>query len=135
MTNLQPKANTSPAKSIGIKSLCLSVLLALSACGGGEDDAVACATEARVSVALTVVDDLNAPVAAADVSYRVDGGAAQTLVCGSSGTCNLAYELSGAFAVSASKSGYLPASGTVTVNRDVCNVVTQKLTLTLKRAT
>lgn len=117
-----------------IKSLCLSVLLALSACGGGDDEG-ACTAEARASVALTVVDDLSAPVAAADVSYRVDGGATQTLVCGSSGTCNLAYELSGAFAVSASKSGYLPASGTVTVNRDVCNVVTQKLTLTLKRAT
>lgn len=134
MTNLQPKANTSPAKSIGIKSLCLSVLLALSACGGGDDEG-ACTLEARASVALTVVDDLNAPVAAADVSFRVDGGAVQTLVCGSSGTCNLAYELSGAFAVSASKSGYLPTSGTVTVNKDACHVVTQKLTLTLKRAT
>ncbi|WP_396267225.1 hypothetical protein [Ideonella sp.] len=108
-------------------------MLALSACGGGDDEG-ACTAEARVSVVLSIVDDLNAPVAAADVSYRVDGGAAQTLVCGASGACNIANEISGVFAVSASKSGYLPASGTVTVNRDACHVITQKLTLTLKRA-
>ena len=117
-----------------IKSLCLPVLLALSACGGGDDEG-ACTAEAKVSVALTIVDDLNAPVAAAEVSYRVNGGAAQTLVCGSSGACNVANEVSGVFAISASKSGYLPASGTVTVDRDACHVITQKLTLTLKRAT
>ncbi|MDZ7812843.1 MAG: hypothetical protein U5L74_06910 [Ideonella sp.] len=133
MENLQTTANTTSSVITLLKSLCLPVLLALSACGDGDDDG-ACTAEARASIALTVVDDLGAPVAAADVSYRVDGGAAQTLVCGSSGTCNVAYEISGVFAVSASKSGYLSAAGTVTVNRDVCHVVTQSLTLTLKRA-
>lgn len=134
MTNLQSKPDPSSAINNFFKSLCLPVLLALSACGGGDDEG-ACTAEARVSVALTIVDDLNAPVAAADVSYSVNGGAAQTLVCGSSGACNVANEVSGVFAISASKSGYLPASGTVTVERDACHVITQKLTLTLKRMT
>lgn len=133
MTNLQSKVNASSAMRSLIKSLCLPVLLALSACGGGDEGA--CTAEARVSVELTIVDDLNAPVAAAEVSYRVDGGSAQTLVCGSSGGCNVANEVSGVLAISASKNGYLPASGTVTVERDACHVMTQKLTLTLKRAT
>jgi hypothetical protein len=134
MTNLQSKANTSSAMSTFIKSLYLPVLLALSACGGG-DDGYACGAYVATSVELTVVDELNAPVPAANVSYQVDGGAPTTLVCGSTGTCNLGVELSGVFSVSASKSGHTPASGTVTVGRNVCNVQTQQLTLTLKRAT
>jgi hypothetical protein len=52
----------------------------LSACGGG-DNGIACATEARASVVLTVVDPFNMPLPGVNVTYQVNGGAAQTQTC------------------------------------------------------
>lgn len=108
--------------------LCLFALSALNACGGGEDG-IACTTEARPSVLLTVVDQLNAPLPNVTVSYQVNGGTAQSQVCEPTGSCSIAFEVSGVFSISASKTGYRPASGSVTVTRDVCHVNTERLTL------
>jgi len=68
------------------------------------------------------------------VSYAVDGGALQTLVCDTVLPCALGYELAGNYAITASKPGYTSASTTVTVGRDVCHVMTERRTLTLQPA-
>lgn len=111
--------------------LTLSALV--SACGGGDlgDGLVVCTTEARTSVLVTVVDQVGAPLPGVTVSYRVDGGAAQSQPCDVSGACPLAFEVSGVFTFTASKLGYTSPSRTVTVKRDACHVVTERVTLTL----
>ena len=115
--------------------LCMLFVLAVSACGGGEEDGIVCTTEARTSVLLTVVDRLNAPLPGVNVTYQVNGGAGQSQACEASGKCAIAFEVSGVFSITASKAGYTTASGTVTVTRDVCHVTTESLTLTLRSAT
>jgi hypothetical protein len=112
--------------------LTLSVLT--TACGGGSGDGLACTTEARPSVLLTVVDPQNAPLAGAVATFQVNGGPAQTQACDANGLCALAFELAGDFSISASRTGYLPATGTLRVSRDECHVITARLTLTLRPA-
>lgn len=120
--------------------LCLLALSAVSACGGGDDGiapsppiaSIPCTTELRTSVVLTVVDQFNAPLSGVNVRYQVNGGAAQNQVCESTGSCAIAFEVGGVFLITASKVGFTPASGMVTVNRDVCHVITESLTLTLR---
>jgi hypothetical protein len=115
-------------------SLALSALV--SACGGGDpgDGLVVCTTEARTSVLVTVVDQVGASLSGVTVSYRVDGGAAQSQPCDASGACALAFEVSGVFAFTAYKLGYTPLSGKATVKRDACHVITERVTLTLTPA-
>jgi hypothetical protein len=111
----------------------LALTTGLAACGGGDDDGIACTAEARVSVALSVVDGSGSALADVTVAYRVDGGSEQTLSCGPAGTCELAYEVRGTFDISARKAGHVPAAGTVTVTGDACHVQTKSLTLVLVR--
>jgi hypothetical protein len=109
--------------------------LLMTACGGGSTaDGLACTAEARPSVLLTVVDPQNAPLAGVTASFQVNGGSAQSQACDANGLCALAFELAGEFSISASKAGYLPASGTLRVSRDDCHVITARLTLTLRPA-
>ena len=124
-----------------VNLLCLIGLSAVSACGGGDEGitpssppipSTACTTEARTSVLLTAVDHLNAPLPGVNVLYQVNGGTVQNQACESTGTCAIAFEVSGVFSITASKVGYTPASGTVTVTRDECHVITERLTLTLR---
>ena len=111
----------------------LTLSLLTTACGGGSGgDTLACTTEARPSVLLTVVDPQRAPLAGATATFQVNGGSAQTQLCDANGLCALAFELAGEFSISASKAGYLPATGTLRVSRDECHVITARLTLTLR---
>jgi hypothetical protein len=117
-----------------INGLCLLAVSAIvSACGGG-DDGIACTAEARTSVLLTVVDELNAPLPGVAVTYQVNGATAQSQACESNGRCAIAVEVSGVFSITASKAGYTSISGTATVTRDECHVNTERLTLTLRPA-
>ena len=118
-----------------MNALCLIFISAVSACGGGGDDGIACTAEARTSVLLTVVDQLNVPLPGVNVTYQVNGGATQSQRCEITGKCPIAFEVSGVFSIAASKAGYTPASGMVTVSRDVCHVSTESLILTLRSAT
>lgn len=112
-----------------------ALALLMTACGGGSTaDGLACIAEARPSVLLTVVDPQNAPLAGVTASFQVNGGSAQSQACDANGLCALALDLAGEFSISASRSGYLPASGTLRVSRDTCNVITARLTLTLRPA-
>jgi hypothetical protein len=111
----------------------LAVTALFSACGGGAEGIV-CTLEARTSVLVNVVDPLGAALPGVMVVYRVDGGAAQSQACDSAGLCAVAFEVSGVFALTATKPGYAPASTTVTVTRDVCHVNTERVTLTLRLA-
>lgn len=80
---------------------------------------------------VTAVDQAGTPLSDVTVTYRVDGGAAQTLTCGSNGVCAVGQEVSGTFAISAARPGHAAASGTVTVTRDACHVRTEFLVLRL----
>lgn len=116
-------------------AVALVLALAMAACGGGEDDGIVCTLEARPAVDLRVVDGAGVLLSGVTVTYRVDGGALQTLVCDTVLPCALGHELAGTYAITASKAGYAAASTTVTVGRDVCHVITERRTLTLQPAT
>ena len=84
-----------------------ALFLAVSACGGGSDglDGLVCTTEARTSVVLTVVDQVGTTLPGVAVSYQVNGGPALGQVCDLTGVCQIAFEVSGVFAITASKAG------------------------------
>ena len=112
----------------------VGVVLFVALYGCGRGDTTFCTADLRTSVVLTVVDNANAPLAGATVSYQVDGGAGSSLVCdfpGATGVCGLGQEIAGAFSIVVSKAGYTSASGSVTVARDECHVITERLTLVL----
>lgn len=119
-------------------ALMAALMASLTAsCGGlGEEDGIACTTEVRTSVIVHVVDQAGVPLAGATVTYRVDGGTEQAATCHQTlAACTdfqAGQELSGEFGITARRAGFLPASATVTVDRDVCHVQTQQLTLTLR---
>jgi hypothetical protein len=131
-----------------MRALSLAPLAALSllvACGDkdAEDSGpggVACTEEARSSVTVALVDAAGAPIPAEAepvVEYAVDGGAAvpcDSLDGGASFVCG--YEVDGALTISASATGFAPASEVVEVpmTEDGCHVVSQSLTLALSPA-
>lgn len=136
MANPEQRMRGARAPSRSVHILCLLAVAAMaSACGGGGGyDGIACTTEARTSVLLTVVDQLGAPLPGVTVMYQVNAGNAQSEACDSNGTCAIAFEVSGVFSITATKVGYTSPSGMVTVTRDECHVITERLTLTLLRA-
>ena len=100
---------------------------------------VACTEEARSSVTVSLVDDAGAAIPAEAepvVEYAVDGGAAEPCdsIDGASFVCG--YEVAGELTISASASGFAPASEVVEVpmTADGCHVESQSLTLALSPA-
>jgi hypothetical protein len=110
----------------------LAIFLLLSACGNGTYDGVACTTEARSSVDISVLDTLGLPMRDYEVQYQINQGAVQQTSCKTSSPCAIDFEKVGVFSFTVSKSGFQSTSGEVTVSRDVCHVITQRVTLTLK---
>ena len=104
----------------------------LSACGNGAYDGVACTTEARSSVDLSVLNTLGLPMRDYEVLYQINQGAVQKTICSTSSPCAIDFEKAGAFSFTVSKSGFQSVTGEVTVSKDVCHVITQRVTLTLK---
>lgn len=124
-------------------ALALTLVLPLAACGDkdAEDSGggVACTEEARSSVTVSLVDDAGAAIPAEAepvVEYAVDGGAAVPCdsMDGASFVCG--YEVAGELTISASASGFAPASEVVEVpmTADGCHVESQSLTLALSPA-
>lgn len=117
--------------------------LLLSACGGDTDDTgssggVACTTEARASVQVTVVDVMGVAVLDATVTFSVDGGAEEDAECvrtAAAGGCEewvAGFEQAGAFVVRAeSADGAAKDEESVKVTKGECHVTTQTVTLTL----
>lgn len=106
-----------------------SLFLILCACKGGQQD---CTMEAVGSVNLVVVDGAGNPITGATAVYGLDGGAVDQPceeMVGGSYVCG--WELAGAFEVAVSKEGYAVATGSATVEEDVCHVIPQTLELTL----
>jgi hypothetical protein len=125
-----------------ISLLTITTCLALSACGGGNaDEVVACTTEFRSSVVITVVDAASAPIPNAEVTYLINGGPAQSLVCGATGVCGVGgnaqvgKEQDGRFTLFVSKPGFVTTGAEVQVNRDACHVQTEQLRIVLRSAT
>lgn len=116
--------------------LLVSVLAAIAVgCGGKVDDAVVCTAEVRWSVVVTIVDDAGAPLPGATVSWRVDGGPPQAASCiGVPVGCSTFFageEVSGEFTITAEKPGSRTATAHVTVQRDVCHVITREVVMVL----
>ena len=132
----EQRTNGARAPSRSVHILCLLAVAAIaSACGGGNaSDGIACTTEARTSMVLTVVDQFGAPLPGVTAMYRANAGNAQSEACDSNGKCTIAFEVGGVFAITAAKVGHTSTSATVTVTRDACHVITERLTLTLLRA-
>jgi len=131
---------SAPARAL---TLALPLGLTLAACGDkdAEDSAggIACTEEARSSVTVSLVDDAGAAIPAEAepvVEYAVDGGAAVPCdsMDGASFVCG--YEVAGELTISASASGFAPASEVVEVpmTADGCHVESQSLTLALSPA-
>lgn len=120
----------------GLLASAVGVLVA--GCGGTGDDTVACTTEVRYSVVVSVVDSGGQAVPGATVSYSVDGGSTLAATCiGLPSACSnflAGQEISGEFAIKAGKAGWRPASATVTVQRDACHVITREVVMTLEPA-
>ena len=109
--------------------------LSLSACGGGtEAEGVACTAEVRASVLVTALDTRSAPISSASVTYQINDGPVQEKVCPVSGACPVGAEQSGRFKLTVSKAGYVSAAAEVQVNRDVCHVITEQVTVVLRQA-
>jgi len=107
------------------------VAVGLLGCGGSALDSVVCTTDMRASVALTVVGPDQTVLGDYRVSLRVDGGAAQSLVCAATGVCGVGQEQSGRLQIEVHKDGYAPGLAQVTVQRDDCHVLTEPLRITL----
>lgn len=116
-----------PAAALGAAALALT----LAACGGGEE--LACTLEARASLVVIAQDQAGVPLDNVQVDYRIDGGAAQRVVCLGAGPCVLEWEVRGQFSLTASRLGYESASAVVVVDGDQCHVNTRNVTLTLNR--
>ncbi len=112
----------------------LSVTVLLTACGADDNSKIdeVCTTEARSSISLTVLDTLGLPIRAYDVAFQINNGAMQKVSCDSNEACAIEYEKSGLFSMTVSKPGFNATSLDVTVTRDACHVMTQRVTLTLK---
>lgn len=132
MANSKPRMLSPQTARRLICILGLLVIGALvSACGGGG----ACTAELRTSVLVTVVDQFSAPLSGVTVTYQVNGGTTQSQAHEFNGTYGIAFEVSGLFTIAASKPGYTTSSGSVTVNRDECHVITERITLMLQSGT
>jgi len=105
--------------------------LALAACDAPNVD---CDTMAVASVTLTLSDG-TAPVDDATVQYSVNGEA--PMDCESFGAANewtCGWEVAGELEITVDAAGFAPYTETVTVESDVCHVITQALDLTLDPA-
>ena len=116
--------------------LITTVALFLSACGGGNDpEIVVCTLEARASVVINTVDTGASPIGGATVTYQINDGALKIESCPAAGTCPVGSEQSGRFKLTVSKVGYVSQSTEVQVNADECHVLTERVTVVLRRAT
>jgi hypothetical protein len=124
------------AKTLSASLLSVTAALFLSACGGGDySDAVACTLEARASVVIRTVDTGGLPIVGTTVSYQINDGALQTVSCPAAGTCSIGSEQSGRFRLTVNKAGYVSQSTEVKVNADECHVLTEQVTVVLRRTT
>jgi hypothetical protein len=113
----------------------LTAALSLSACGGGDSDnsqTIACTTEVRASLVLTVVDANGAAVPSAAVNYQINGGPTLSLTCPATGACRVGEEQAGRFSLSVSKPGFATSTSEVQVNRDLCHVLTEQVSVVLR---
>jgi len=115
--------------------LATALALSLSACGGGTDpEGFACTMEVRTSVLVTALDTRSAPIPSPSVSYQINDGPAQVQGCPAAGACPVGEEQSGRFRLTVSKVGYVSAQAEVQVNRDVCHVLTERVSVVLHLA-
>ncbi len=132
---LGPKSRLGVRHSITVLAVASGLLV--SACGGdggAAGDGVVCTTEVRTSVLITVVDATAAPIPSAVVSYQINGGPAQSLVCPAAWACPVGLEQAGSFSLTVGKLGFVTVAATVQVNRDVCHVQTEQLRVVLRAA-
>lgn len=131
-----PRKRWCAPKTLYASLLSATVALFLSACGGGHySDGVACTLEARASVIINTVDPGAAPIAGAVVTYQINGGPLQTQNCPAVGVCSVGSEQSGRFKLTVSKAGYVSQYTEVQVNADECHVLSERVTVVLRRAT
>lgn len=106
-------------------------LIVLGLMAAGCDDTVDCPSLAAVSVTVTVIDETDEPVTDATVEFvtgEAAPGACESVVAG---IYNCGYEVEGEITVSATADGLGRQEATVTVVAGECNVVGERVTLTL----
>jgi hypothetical protein len=120
-----------------MRTLLFPIALLCSTCGvlvagcGDVDDGIACTTEARSSVTVSVVDASGAPVTDATVQYSVDKGPMTNCEQpGPDGAYVCGYEQKGSFIITATR-GAMTGTATVTVTADECHVIGQTVKITL----
>ena len=111
--------------------LALISALSVHVLGCGSTEMHGCTTEARASLTVTVLGP-SGRICDADVVAQ-KGNDVTTLMAFGGSECTYAgpFEQAGTFTVTASKSGFQPATTTVTVSAGECHVDGQKVTLTL----
>lgn len=110
--------------------LCILLL----ACGDKDDSGLDCDTMAVASVQVTV--QLEDPDAAGEVAVTAVDAAGSEVLCDAmpdAGTWVCGWERAGEITVTATASGHLPASATVTVAQGECHVETELMTLSLEK--
>lgn len=125
-------------------SLFVLTLGLLNACF--KTDPVACTTEARASVQVTIVDQNGAPLVPTKLEFSVDGGAVQQAECIAGDPCTeyvLGWEQAGSYTISATYEAEIEedpccwffdnqdAEVVVGLTEDECHVVTEMVTITL----
>jgi hypothetical protein len=109
--------------------------ISLTACGSDDRGSYNCTANVAQSVVLNVSETTGQPIDEYLVSYRINNGAVQNVLCKAESNCLGVYEASGEFAITILKDGFESTSINVTVTRNVCHVNTQTLTITLKSLT
>jgi hypothetical protein len=116
-----------------LRLLILSVgALFLTACSPGDFGLGGCTADLAQSVVLNVTDANLQPIDEYEVSYKIDEGEVQKVVCNPRSNCLPVYETGGNFAIRISKDGYESTSLDVFVKVNYCHVATRTIAVKLK---
>ncbi|HSJ15050.1 MAG TPA: hypothetical protein VK939_11580 [Longimicrobiales bacterium] len=114
----------------------VALLILLGACTTAPEPVI-CTMEARSSFAVTVVDSASGENLAPSATVRVTQGTfADTLPAppGAGVYSGGVYERDGDFTITVMRAGYAPWQGLVRVARDECHVITEAVTVRLRRS-
>ncbi len=101
------------------------LLLLLPLLSGCFPTGVACTTEARASVQVSVIDEEGTLITDADVTWTGDDGIPTSCENMGGGDYVCGYEAQGELTIDATKEMYEPGQEVVTVTADECHVITE----------
>ncbi len=107
------------------RNSCFALLLWFLVASSAGCDPKICSNEARISLVVTVVNELGEPVTDATVTFAE--GAAPAEPCGGEGDYVCGQEVDGDLTIRVEREGYEPFEDVVHVAYDGCHVVTEEL--------